>query len=241
VSLSRWVSNGPVKLHYLDTDGGDTDEDERAPIVFIPGLTDNVADYAPIIGDFGRRVIVVELRGRGLSDTPDDGYALADHAGDIAAVVNAVTSGPVHLMAFSRGTCYALEWASENPERVLSMSIGDYPAREVVLPDGFYDGFMASNWRGTPVADRISPVAVSGIARESVGRPFWEELAGWDIPVLVVRSASGGPVTDEDWERYRTDLPGAKLVTFHDSPHDIFRPERMSYPLLVLENIARAE
>ena len=115
MSRGRWAANGTVRIYYLDSGGA------GPPIVFVPGFTDVADDYLPILGDFGRRFVVMDLRGRGRSDTPTAGYALADHAADIAAVIGEVTDGPVHLMSFSRGTCYALAWGCAHPDRVLSV------------------------------------------------------------------------------------------------------------------------
>jgi hypothetical protein len=35
------------------------------------------------------------------------------------------------------------------------------------------------------------------------------------------------------WTRYKSLFPDADLFEFHDSPHDIFRPDRGRYPKLV--------
>ena len=235
MSSGRWAENGPVRLYYLDSGG------TGPPIVFVPGFTDVADDYLPILSEFGRRVVVVDLRGRGRSDAPATGYALGDHASDIAAVLTGVTDGPVHLMSFSRGTCYALAWGCANPARVLSVAIADYPAREIAFPEGSLDGFMAGTWRGTPVSERLAEVALTGIVADAVGHLFWDELAALQVPTLVVRSSGRSPVTEDDWQLYQAKLPHAEFVTFDDSPHDVFRPDRLRYPRLVRELADRAD
>jgi non-heme chloroperoxidase len=237
VTASCWAANGTVRVHYLDSDP----EGEGPPIVFIPGLTDVADDYESILGEFGRRVIVIDLRGRGLSDAPDDGYALADHAGDIAAVVSAVTAGPVHLMTFSRGTCYGLTWAADNMECVGSIAIGDYPAREIIFPPDFFHEFMAGSWRGTPVEDRLARSALRGIVDQAVGRTFWDELGQFDRPMLAVRCGSFGTITEADWSAYGDLGPNVQRVIFEDSPHDLFRRDRLRYPHLVRDLVDRAD
>ena len=59
-------------------------------------------------------------------------------------------------MTFSRGTCYALGWTEQHPGRVRSISIGDYPAREIPISPDIHPTFSLGRWRGTPVADRIA-------------------------------------------------------------------------------------
>jgi non-heme chloroperoxidase len=51
----------------------------------------------------------------------------------------------------------------------------------------------------------------------------------------VVRSPSSPLVDDAAWARYKTTFPHADLHEFHDSPHDIFRPDRGRFPKLVRE------
>lgn len=229
--------NGTVRLHAVDSGGNPA----QVPILFVPGLTDVAEDYLPVLSSFGRRTIVVDLRGRGRSDTPPSGYATADHVGDIEAVLGAVIDGPVHLVTFSRGTVYGLSWAFAHPERVRSAAIGDYPARELA-PDPSVATFLATGrWRGTPVTSRISTWALDEIFRAAVDRSLWSELAALDVPVLAVRCGGQGPVDDEDWERYATDLGDVERVVFEDSPHDIFRPDRHRFPGLVRDHVDRAE
>lgn len=209
-------------------------------------MTDVADDYEGIAGVIGRRTIVVDLRGHGHSDAPVDGYGMAEHVGDIDAVVNAAIGPdrPVHLMAFSRGSGYAFGWIEEHRERVLSLSIGDYPAREIAIPVAVADTLLQSTWRGTPVSERLDRTAAVGKFAASRDHPRWDlvaDLASDGVPVLVVRSTAAAPMTDDDWARYhRLDAP-IELVEFADSPHDIFRPDRTRYPLLVAGLVERAD
>jgi non-heme chloroperoxidase len=266
--LSRFAASGPVRIHYLDSaagrgpDGGpgspggpgDGDRDGRAPLVFVPGLTDVAADYLPVLGEFGRRTIVVDLRGRGASGTPDAtsgdasgaGYAAADHVGDVEAVVDAAGVESFHLATFSRGTPYGLGFAFARPDRVLSVTIGDYPAREIGLPAGVADTLATGRWRGEPVLDRIAEAALHGVAAQSVERPLWDRLGALGRPVLVIRSGRvdrrGHVFLDDDaQDRYRQAVPGVEIVTFDDSGHDLFRPDPTRYPRLVAAFTARHE
>jgi pimeloyl-ACP methyl ester carboxylesterase len=97
--ISRFTHHGDVRIHYLDSGGND----HGAPIVFVPGMTDIADDYTEVMPLFGRRAVVVEIRGHGKSAAPDGGYDLASLSADVGAVVDAVTNGPVHVMTFSRG------------------------------------------------------------------------------------------------------------------------------------------
>jgi non-heme chloroperoxidase len=228
---SRFAANGDTRIHYLDSGNSD----HRAPIVFVPGMTDIADDYIEIMPLLGRRAVVVELRGHGRSDSPAAGYDLDSLSADVGAVVDAVTEGPVHVMTFSRGTTYAIAWALTHPDRVLSLAIGDYVPAEIVLPDPHIHRLLDGRWRGTPVRERLDYDAVVKTFRAAQGRSFWEPLSELQPPMLVVRSPNSPLVDDAAWERYQRLFPSAQLHEFHDSPHDIFRAERGRFPTLVRE------
>jgi pimeloyl-ACP methyl ester carboxylesterase len=230
-----------VRIHYRI--GLPPDGHRGPPIVFVPGMTDLATDYDGIAEATGRRTIVVELRGHGWSDAPEDGYRLSDHVDDLDAVIDeAVGPGaPVHLMTFSRGTGYALGWVERHPGRVLSLAIGDYPAREIRIPVTVAESLMQGRWRGTPVSDRLDERAALAKVAASEDRPYWQLVAGLRKPVLVVRSTAAAPLNDDDWQRYQGLDGDIELVDFADSPHDIFRPDRTRYPQLVAALVERAE
>jgi len=148
-------------------------------------------------------------------------------------VVDAVTDGPVHIMTFSRGTTYAIAWAVAHPERVRSLAIGDYVPAEIVLPDPHMHRLLDGRWRGSPVRDRLDYEAAVKTFRAAKGRSFWEPLATLQLPMLVVRSPNSPLIDEAAWARYKRSFPDAHLHEFHDSPHDIFRPDRGRYPKLV--------
>lgn len=232
---SRFADHGDARIHYLDS-GGD---DRGAPIIFVPGMTDVADDYRDVIDEFGRRTVVVELRGHGRSTAPGDGYDLDALVGDVDAVVNAVTDGPVHLVTFSRGTTYAVGWAVENLRRVRSLSIGDYVPEERVVTDAESHGVITGRWRGTPVHTRLDPAAAKATFQAARTRSFWELLSRKEIPLLAVRACRSPVITDADWQCYGRLFPSALLVEFEDSPHDIFRPDRERYPHLVRDHVDR--
>jgi len=234
---SQFTDNGGARIHYLDT-GGD---DRGAPIVFVPGMTCIAEDYTEILPLFGRRTVVVEIRGHGRSSAPAAGYDAATLSTDIGAVINAITDGPVHVVTFSRGTAYALTWAIENFERVRSVAIGDYVPEEKVLTPEMSQRLLAGRWRGTPVSERLDEDAANKTFRAAQERSMWGRLAQQRLPLLVVRSGERFLVGDAQWSRYRNLFPHAELIDFPDSPHDIFRPERGRYPRLVREHVDRAD
>jgi pimeloyl-ACP methyl ester carboxylesterase len=233
----RFVSNDGLRVRYLDND---PPSPQGLPVVFVPGITDFATEYEAVLDFFGpRRLLVVEMRGRGGSDAPLTGYSVPEQAGDVEAVLAANGIDRFHLMTFSRGTTPAIEVALRRPGRAATLSIGDYLATEIALTPQFVDSQWQSRWRGLPMPERVSRHVLERIQGDSRGREFWDDLAALGIPILVARGTDGGILTDQHVERYRGAIPGVEVVVIPGAGHDLFRPERTAYPKAVLEFIAR--
>src|ERR1700730_14398127 len=77
-SRERFVSNDGIRVRYLDND---PPRPYGLPVVFVPGITDHADEYEAVLECFGpRRLLVVEMRGRGGSDAPATGYSVAEQA-----------------------------------------------------------------------------------------------------------------------------------------------------------------
>ena len=134
IATERFAAHDGVRIRYLDNQ---PPEPAGQPVVFVPGIADFADDYGAVFDRFGdRRLVVVEVRGRGGSDTPPSGYSAQDQASDVDAVLAAIGIDAFHLMTFSRGTTAALDVAVARADQILTLSIGDYLPAEVALPDG---------------------------------------------------------------------------------------------------------
>lgn len=104
-----------VCLQYLDWPG------EGPPLLCIHGLTANRHSWDGLARRVHprRRVIAVDLRGRGLSDKPPAGsYGVHEHAKDMAALITALGLGPVVVVGHSLGGLVAAMLAADFPELV---------------------------------------------------------------------------------------------------------------------------
>lgn len=236
--LERYADNDGVRIRYLDNDPASP---VGLPVLFVPGISDFADDYVEALACFGdRRLLVVELRGRGGSDAPATGYSAGELAGDALAVLDDSGVGDLHVMTFSRGTTPALELAFRLAGRVKSVAIGDYLPAEIGLPPDFADTMLATRWRGRPTSERVSRSTLEALGAISRTRDLLPDLAALGVPTLVARGTEPGAILDDDRvERYRAGLPGVEIVTIAGSGHDLFRPSRTAYPEAVLSFIAR--
>ena len=180
-----FVDNDGVGIHALDNGRVDTG---LPPVVVIPGMGESADEYVWLLDRLGdRRVVVVDVRGRGQSDVPASGYRWEDHIADLRAVVEATGLDRPLLVAFSRGSSYGLGYALEYPVEVRGLVIGDYFARHVGLPAEIADQQLRSKIRGVPISERMSEHAVRAVFAESREVPLWDRLTELQCPVLVIR------------------------------------------------------
>lgn len=93
---------------------------ERGPLVLcLPGLSANLRSFDLIgarLAEKGFDVVVVDLRGRGRSETTPPGtYGWPAHAADVAEVVQWLDAGPAHVVGWSMGAFVALQLAASAP------------------------------------------------------------------------------------------------------------------------------
>jgi pimeloyl-ACP methyl ester carboxylesterase len=238
VTQERWTETSGLRIRYLDNDPADP---VGIPIVFSPGIADDAGDYDAMLSYFSpRRVIAVDVRGRGGSDAPPVGYTVDLLADDLGAAIDAAGIERFHLMTFSRGTPTALTIAFRDPTRVASIAIGDYRAVEIQLNTAFVDHQWSSTWRGRPMPQLIPRHALEEIARDSRPRQLRDELGALGLPVLVARGDQPGCLVDDAAVgQYRLSVPGVEIVVIPGASHDLFRPERLGYPKAVTEFIGR--
>jgi pimeloyl-ACP methyl ester carboxylesterase len=89
-------------------------------VVCLPGLSANLRSFDFIGGSLaeaGFQVVMVDLRGRGKSEsTPPGTYGWPGHASDVAEVAAKLGAGSIHLLGWSMGGYVAMQLASTKPE-----------------------------------------------------------------------------------------------------------------------------
>jgi pimeloyl-ACP methyl ester carboxylesterase len=120
------ITTNNINLHYLEFEGN------QPTIIFMHGLTANAhafdgviaAGLSPVF-----HVISVDLRGRGQSTQPLEGYTMADHAADILGLMDHLQVDKVILAGHSFGGFLALYIARFFPGRVDKIILMDAAAK----------------------------------------------------------------------------------------------------------------
>ncbi len=221
------IEHDGILLHALDN----AREGTLVPVVVVPGMGEEAAEYAWLLDGLGdRRVVIVDVRGRGESDAPPSGYRWEDHYGDVLAVMDALTIDRPVMTGYSRGASYALGAALHSPRGIRGLVMNDYNARHVGLPPAAADGMLQQRVRGRTNAERMPEHAVRGVVTEGLEIPLWDRLRELDCPVLVLRGGRKGSLLDDDAiERYRAALPGVQTGILPARAHDLWSKDIPAY------------
>jgi pimeloyl-ACP methyl ester carboxylesterase len=211
---------GPAGVLLVD-DGGQG----KLPVVLAHSLAGNAAQWSRQLEHLRkiRRTVAFDFRGHGASDPPKDhDYTLAGMAGDIAAVVDALSLPRFVLVGHSMGGGVALVYAGTHPDRLAGLllldPIGDgkqIPSQEatafVEQLDADYAKVIQGYWTQIAGSDpsvqqrlladlhATPPKTVSRVFREVMSFDPDPSLAGYRGPILSVVT----PHNDQSFSLHR--------------------------------------
>ena len=222
-----------VRFHVQELGPG-AESGESTPAFMAHGLlVDNLASWyfgaAPRVAR-DRRVVLYDLRGHGRSEAVPTGYDVATGATDLAALVDATSEGPVHLIGHSYGALVALRCALDHPHLVRSLGLVEAPLppsrleemRSIAtsdpkkllaaLPEGLRGALLSGRRRAARARKslefllRESSLVADLAAEEDVAD---DQLARLDVPVQLIygERSSCRPVGD----RLLAAFPHARL------------------------------
>jgi pimeloyl-ACP methyl ester carboxylesterase len=161
-------------------------------VLLVHGLASTSALWEPVaerLAASGCGVAMVDLRGHGDSDLPDDGYDTATAARDVVSVVEQVAAAPVVLAGQSWGGNVVLQATARRPDLVRGLALvdggwirlagrfPDWPTALAALRPPDIDGWPVARLRGAVAA------SLEGFPAGSV-----------DAAMSVVRVADDGTV-----------------------------------------------
>lgn len=219
-----WATKDGLRLHYRDYPG----DAAATPVLCIPGLTRNARDFEAVAERLSpaRRVIVAELRGRGLSDySPNfEDYNARVYAEDIAALLGVLALPQVALFGTSLGGIVTMLLGFARDPRLAGVLLNDIGP--VVIEEGLerirsYVGAPQkwADWkqaaRATERTHRHAYPTYTAADWERMARQLDREEADGSIvpdydPAIAILTAMPTPVPPEPWrfiEGFR-DMPG---------------------------------
>ena len=152
----------------------------RPPVIAIHGLTRNSADFdsiAPLLAQSGRRVLAVDVRGRGLSDRAPDPmtYRPDVYAADVLALMDQAAVGRAVFMGTSMGGLITMALTALRPKAVVAAILNDIGPE--VAPEGLA---RIAAYSGQPVEiDSWADAAAYAKRINAVAFPHYSD-ADWD-------------------------------------------------------------
>ncbi len=124
---AHWTSKDGLKLHYRDYPA--EPGAKQLPILCIPGLTGNARDFARLADRLAgkRRIIAVELRGRGDSERAKDptSYNIPMYLDDMDALIEQAGLDRFILFGTSLGGMMAMMMMARHPNRIKGVLFND--------------------------------------------------------------------------------------------------------------------
>jgi len=174
---SEFIEVNGLRIHYTRTGGA------KPPLVLAHGVTDDGLCWTPVAKALEPEydVIMVDARGHGLSDAPEQGYGPTEQAEDLRGVIAGLGLTRPAILGHSMGAATTLVLAGKYPDVPGAILLEDpppwwMPARKE--PDG--DGEQAAGMRAW-LTGLKSKTREELIAEGRAASPTWseEELEPW--------------------------------------------------------------
>lgn len=218
------VTSSAIRLHYWHTGT------PGPALVMLHGITDNGLCWRrtaqALAADY--QIIMLDARGHGLSDAPEQGYASEDHAGDAAALIEALELDRPVITGHSMGAATAAVLAASRPDLVRGVVLEDPPWIEVQVPPELMEQARLDWEKDLRELQALSQEEVE--ARGVLRNPRWDlaDLPDWAASKLQTRPRALRYVIEQrtPWQETaaRLQTPGL-LITADPGLGALVRPE----------------
>ncbi|MBB4797061.1 pimeloyl-ACP methyl ester carboxylesterase [Brevundimonas bullata] len=213
----RWTSPDGLSLYARDY--APADGPARLPVIAIHGLTRNSADFeviAALIAASGRRVLAVDVRGRGQSDRAPDPmtYTPDIYARDVVALMEQLGIEKAVFLGTSMGGLITMALTALKPKAIAAAIIND-------------------------VGPELAPEGLARIAAYA-GQPLvietWDDAAAY---AKRINETALPHYTDADWAAFarRTFREGTEGAPVLDYDPDISAPIRAAGAKALIPNL----
>lgn len=213
----RWTS--PDGLSLFARDYAPADGPARLPVIAIHGLTRNSADFeviAALIAQSGRRVLAVDVRGRGQSDRAPDPmtYTPDVYARDVVALMEQLGIEKAVFLGTSMGGLITMALTAIRPKAIAAAILND-------------------------VGPELAPEGLARIAAYT-GQPVvietWDDAAAY---AKRINETALPHYTDADWAAFarRTFREGTEGAPVLDYDPDISAPIKAAGAKALIPNL----
>lgn len=213
----RWTSADGLSLYARDYAAGPGAA--KLPVIAIHGLTRNAADFeaiAPLIAQSGRRVLAIDVRGRGRSDRALDPmtYQPLTYAQDVLALLNQTGIERAVFLGTSMGGLITMALAAIRSKVIAAAIVND------VGPEVAREGLMR----------------IAAYTGQPVDTPGWAEAAAY---VKKLNEVAFPHYADADWDAFarRTFRIGTEGAPVLDYDPDIMAPIRAAGAKALVPNL----
>jgi N-formylmaleamate deformylase len=164
------MANG-LKINYYRTGG------EKPAVVLLHGLSDYGLCWTrlPLFLEPSYDVVMVDLRGHGMSAKPETGYSAEEMADDVFWVIRTLNLSKPVVIGHSMGASVAAVFARHNPKLVSGIILEDPPWQIEDEPDNkTMSGHNSSdfiNWLQDLKSKSFEEIMAFGLAQN----PTWDE------------------------------------------------------------------
>jgi pimeloyl-ACP methyl ester carboxylesterase len=260
-----WTAPGAEALRLHARDYAAASGAARAPVICLHGLTRNARDFealAPRIAAQGRRVLALDVRGRGQSawDPEPARYVPAVYAADVLALLDALAISRAVFIGTSMGGLITMVVGALRPSAVAAAVINDVGPE--LAPEGV-QRIVAFAGQGGPVQTWAEAAdyarRVSGVAFPHYGPAQWDAFARrlfkekdgrlvLDYDPAIARAFAPAPPSPDEppapppdlWPLFKG-LAGRPLLTLRGELSDLLSPGILSRMREAAPDMAVAE
>ena len=192
-----WSAPDGLRLHARDYPAASGPA--RAPVICIHGLTRNARDFedlAPRLAAQGRRVLAVDVRGRGASAwDPDPGrYVPPVYAGDVLALMDALAIARAVFVGTSMGGLITMVVSALRPAAIAAAVLNDVGPE--LAPEGLarIGGYVGG---GDPI-EGWAAAAAYAMRLNAVAFPAYSDADWLAFARRLFVEKNGRPVLDYD-------------------------------------------
>ncbi|WP_110926672.1 alpha/beta fold hydrolase [Bacillus massiliglaciei] len=223
------------------------------PVIFLHGITSYSYSFVKILNMMPENyyTLSMDIRGRGLSDSPKQGYLLRDYTEDLLNVVNALAENAVSpiLVGHSMGARIAAAFGSQYPSLVSGMVLIDPPIngpgqrevypnplsmflkqkeavdqREMELFRSFFPTFTEEQ-----VAERAeeyrnnSPEAIIESYMSLLREPFQVYMKMLTVPSMLLAAEHGDTIRESELQVLKTINPSMEVKRVKGVGHMVYK------------------